>query len=155
MQLVLLVLVLFAVYWFFLRTERFGDMKTSQAIPPSVIEKIIAKITAQRPALFPLETVFLDNFYDKASGATTVSGRFMFLDKESYSGVQYDVNALVLSPTDVQILDITSTVSPELSGPFLPYGKASYIKYSDVLASVQSVLEPAAGNTWLNNSNKI
>lgn len=147
----ILILGLFALYWFFMRSEGFSVEKTSQAIPPSVIQTIIRKIVKDRPSLHPIETVFLDNYFDNASGSTLVMGRFMFLDTESYSGIQYDVEARLVSPSNVQITNISTTVSPELSGPFMPYGKAEYIKFKDVAAAIQ----PAAKPDWLINSNKI
>ena len=128
------ILVGLIIFLLFGSKESYDDaVPRVQRISSSAIQDIIDEILKKKPSLAPLDTVFVD-----ATGPTTVSGRFLFLDRESYVGVQYDVTAQV-TPSGVRITDMTSSVNPELSGPFMPFKQSSF---SDVGAAVLSARDP-------------
>lgn len=140
-SLLIFILVGLIVYILFGGKEGYDDaVPRVQRISASVIQAIIDKIVERKPNLSPIDTVFVD-----ATSPTTVSGRFLFLDKESYAGIQYDVTAQ-LGPTGVSITDMSGSVSPELSGPFMPYGRDTY---SDVGAAVMSARNPSVRDAGL------
>jgi len=134
MRLLLVLLLVAAVVWS-LRSSKEGlanPVVQNQTVPASAIQAVITKVTGDRPELFPLDTVFVD------SDGSSITGRFLFLDKRDYSGVQYDITAALMGDSQVSITSMKTTVNPNLDGPFLPYGKASYIKYKDVKSSVDA-----------------
>lgn len=134
MRLLLVLLLVAAVVWA-LRSSKEGltnPVVQNQTVPSSAIQAVITKVTGDRPELFPLDTVFVD------SDGSSITGRFLFLDKRDYSGVQYDITATLMGDSQVSITSMKTTVNPNLDGPFLPYGKASYINYKDVKSSVDA-----------------
>ena len=136
------ILVGLIIFLLFGSKEGYDDaVPRVQRISASIIQDLIDQVTQKKPNLAPIDTVFVD-----ATGPTTVSGRFLFLDRESYSGVQYDITA-ELTPMGIVITDMSGLVSPELSGPFMPYGRETY---SDVGAAVLSSRNPAVRNAGIN-----
>lgn len=101
-------------------------------IPASAIQAILKEVTRQKPSLYPLDTVGLQ------TDGNTMTGRFMFLDRSTNSGIQYDVKAQMLGDKQVKVIDMQTSVSASLEGPWKPYGKASYIKYKDVTGAVDA-----------------
>jgi hypothetical protein len=67
-----------------------------------------------------------------------IVGRFLFMDRTNYSGIQYDVRAELLGDQQVRVTEMQATVNPNLVGPFKPYGKASYINYKDVTGGLDA-----------------
>lgn len=101
-------------------------------IPASAIQAIINDVIKQKPNLHPLDTVFV-----RVEGSM-IMGRFLFLDRTNYSGIQYDVSATLLGDSQVRITEMKATVNPNLVGPFKPYGKANYINYKDVSNNIDA-----------------
>ena len=131
-SILIFVLVAFILYTIFVNKEGYDDAAPRvQKVPANIIQNIIQQIVDKKPELHPIDTVFVDS-----TGPSTVSGRFLFLDKNSYSGVQYDVTANTNGA--VRITDMSSSVNPEMSGPFMPYGRATY---SDVGAATMSTMD--------------
>jgi hypothetical protein len=131
-SLLIFILVAVILYILFVSKESYDDASPrTQKVPATIIQNIIQQIVDKKPELHPIDTVFVDS-----TGPSTVSGRFLFLDKNSYSGVQYDVTANTNGA--VRITDMSSSVNPEMSGPFMPYGRATY---SDVGAATMSTMD--------------
>jgi len=101
-------------------------------VPASAIQAILKEVVKQKPNLYPLDTVFV-----RPEGSMIV-GRFLFMDRTNYSGIQYDVKAELLGDQQIRVTDMQATVNPNLVGPFKPYGKADYIKYKDVTGSLDA-----------------
>jgi hypothetical protein len=101
-------------------------------IPASAIQAIINDVIKQKPNLHPLDTVFV-----RLEGSM-IMGRFLFLDRTNFSGIQYDVSATLLGDKQVRITEMKATVNPNLVGPFKPYGKANYINYKDVSNNIDA-----------------
>ncbi|NBS68522.1 hypothetical protein EBT31_06360 [bacterium] len=134
MRTLLVLLLVAAVVWALRSSKEFlvSPVVQNQTVPAKAIQAIINKVTSDRPELYPLDTVFVD------ADGSNITGRFLFLDTRNYAGVQYDVSATLMGPSEVSVNSMKTTVNPNLDGPFLPYGKASYIKYPDIKSSVNA-----------------
>jgi hypothetical protein len=134
MRLLLILLVVAVAIWFLRGSKESleNPVVQNQTVPASAIQAVISKVITDRPELHPLDTVFVD------SDGSSITGRFLFLDKRDYSGIQYDVNATLMGDSQVSINSVKTTVDPNLDGPFMPYGKASYINYNDVKSTVDA-----------------
>jgi hypothetical protein len=105
---------------------------SQDTVPASAIQAILKDVVRQKPNLYPLDTVFV-----RPEGSMIV-GRFLFMDRTNYSGIQYDVRAELLGDQQVRVTEMQATVNPNLVGPFKPYGKANYINYKDVTGGLDA-----------------
>jgi len=131
---VLLVLVLFA-FFFWKPTATFdktADQK--QGIPPDIIQVIIEAIQKEHPDEVPLETLFINKV-----GNDNYSARFMFLNTQGYFGTQYDVQARVTSEGSVAITNMsTSAEVDKYDSGFTPYKTDTYGDYSDITKTLET-----------------
>ena len=135
MRTLAIVMLVVALAWTFR-----GKMEMLESAPPlgqdtvpaSAIQAILKEVLKQKPNLYPLDTVFV-----RPEGST-ISSRFLFMDRTDYSGIQYDVRAELLGDQQIRITELQASVNPNLVGPFKPYGKANYINYKDVTGGLDA-----------------
>jgi hypothetical protein len=131
---VLLILVLFAFFfWKPVATfDTAADQK--QGISPNIIQVIIEAIQKEHPDEVPLETLFINKV-----GNDNYSARFMFLNTQGYFGTQYDVQAKVTSEGAVVITNMsTSAEVDKYDSGFTPYKSDTYGDYSDITKTLEA-----------------
>jgi hypothetical protein len=131
---VLLILVLFAFFfWKPVATfDTTADQK--QGISPNIIQVIIEAIQKEHPDEVPLETLFINKV-----GNDNYSARFMFLNTQGYYGTQYDVQAKVSSEGAVAITNMsTSAEVDKYDSGFTPYKPDTYGDYSDITKTLEA-----------------
>ena len=131
---VLLILVLFAFFfWKPVATfDTAADQK--QGISPNIIQVIIEAIQKEHPDEVPLETLFINKV-----GNDNYSARFMFLNTQGYFGTQYDVQAKVSSEGAVAITNMsTSAEVDKYDSGFTPYKSDTYGDYSDITKTLEA-----------------
>ena len=131
---VLLILVLFA-FFFWKPVATFDTTADqNQGISPNIIQVIIEAIQKEHPDEVPLETLFINKV-----GNDNYSARFMFLNTQGYYGTQYDVQAKVSSEGAVAITNMsTSAEVDKYDSGFTPYKPDTYGDYSDITKTLEA-----------------
>lgn len=131
MKAVLLLLVLGLLYVFMkndVKTKSTYD-KPTRAIPTSIIQVILEKVQNKLgPSLVPIETLFVNETSDH-----NFTGRFLFIDTNTYAGSQYDVDASVADDGEVVINKMSSSAQVGVfADGFTPYKPDQYSDFQDI-----------------------